>query len=147
SHFLQSVPNHTLSLDFLSPTPTLFFSLSLSPQPMAPRKVISKKRAHGESSTEPPSYDKTNFRSLTDEEAFLKAFSTQKVEIMKRIDVEFCRNENFPLIPVLEHINLLDFCTFNEPHYPQLIQIFYSNLQTIPNDELILNTYVKGSGF
>src|SRR5262249_48574249 len=59
---------------------------------------------------------------------------------------EFRRNEDFSFITLLENQGWLNFYTFHEPHYPLLIQIFYSNIISDDND-FSFRSYVKGLEF
>ena len=107
------------------------------------RKTQTGARRHrGAAVNEPeeiiaPSQPQRLFSSVAQYERYTSKFSDRDV-IEPRYSDDFIAEQNFECYDILHNLGLLPFLTNRQCYYPELVRVFYSNLQ-ITDEGVILN--------
>ena len=100
-----------------------------SPQAMAPNPSFSSSRIS--------SY----FSNLTQQERYFASFQSREIIDPKYLDTGFFESEEFDCYQVFKNYDLLDFMSIKKRHFPDLVRLFYCNLDI--RDECIYSEVKK----
>ena len=94
------------------------------------RKTIPTNRSHGRSHRPPPSTVSSSlFSNAAQKERYLQSFSTRDIIDPKFLDIAFFERQNFESFEIFRSRGLLDFMNITPVVYPDLVKVFYSNLE------------------
>jgi len=88
----------------------------------------------------PPSQPQRLFSFVAQYERYTSKFSDRDIIESRYLD-DFIAEQNFECYDILHNLGLLPFLTNRQCYYPELVRVFYSNLQI--TDEGVILSEVK----
>jgi len=111
---------------------------------------VGARRRRGPAVNEPeeiiaPSQPQRLFSSVAQYERYTSKFSARDI-LEPRYPDDFIAEQNFECYDILHNLGLLPFLTNRQRYYPELVRVFYSNLQII-EEGVILSEVIHSFGF